>query len=381
MAVFKQINFFSIGDSNDISTFSGIPFFFSKELERQGIIVNKVNLYTYKCLAKWYNRIFRRLALLINKDSKYDFSRSALFDFLVRCRVRQTNKLFPESEASIFITYCAHNYKENHLNILFGDWTFEYLLKDRANKDFLERKYIKRENQYISDADMVISLFHKSAQYIKECVPFANVLHLGQNVINDNNKTHLSKSELISRKMKRKEILFIGRGYYIEGLKLLINAFYELKRIDNGIILNVIGLEKEEVKLNSNPYNEDIHFYGFLRKDKATDCSIYYNLLNNASIFINPTPRWAGYTSMIEAMFYYTPIITSPYNEFVEEFGELILFGEYYDGTSSLFNIIRNILTESDQKYCSRCYEAHRVVSSYTWEKYVDALSLRLKDL
>ena len=40
----KEIIFFSMGDSNKISTWSNVPFLFCKELEQKGILVRRIDI-------------------------------------------------------------------------------------------------------------------------------------------------------------------------------------------------------------------------------------------------------------------------------------------------------------------------------------------------
>ena len=62
----------------------------------------------------------------------------------------------------------------------------------------------------------------------------------------------------------------------------------------------------------------------------------YYNLLKSARVLINPASKWGGYSSTIEAMYYGCPIIVSPYDDFIEEFGKLIPFGYYLNRQEQL---------------------------------------------
>ena len=117
---------------------------------------------------------------------------------------------------------------------------------------------------------------------------------------------------------------------------------------------------------------QNIFFYGYLRKDNLEENTIYNNLLMNAHIFINPTPTWGGYSSTVEAMLYYTPIIVAPYGDFVEEFGKELDCGLYNDVYSE-DKIAENILWLSkNPNYSIMCKCAHERVKNNTWDKYID---------
>ena len=96
--------------------------------------------------------------------------------------------------------------------------------------------------------------------------------------------------------------------------------------------------------------------------------------MQKASVFVNPTEKWAGYSSTIEAMYYYTPVVVSPYEEFVGEFGKQINFGVYNKVFSkeSLATSILSIFNADN--YDELCLNAHNRVKDYTWDNYVERL-------
>ena len=96
--------------------------------------------------------------------------------------------------------------------------------------------------------------------------------------------------------------------------------------------------------------------------------------MKSSNVVVNVTPQWAGYSSIIESMFFYTPVIISPFNEFVSEFGSLISFGIYnlsYSKDCLAGNISK--LLKSD-RYWEMCISAHNKVKDYTWGRYVDEI-------
>lgn len=81
-----------------------------------------------------------------------------------------------------------------------------------------------------------------------------------------------------------------------------------------------------------------------------------------------------GYSSIVEAMYFYTPVIVSPYDDFVNEFGKDIDFGIYnkkYDSLVLAKNM-ESIFNSSD--YENMCLNAHERVKDYTWDNYVDKI-------
>ena len=76
------------------------------------------------------------------------------------------------------------------------------------------------------------------------------------------------------------------------------------------------------------------------------------------------------FSSTVEAMYYYTPVIVSPYQDFVKNFGEKIDFGVYnQDFTAeSIANDIKSVINSDN--YTEMCNFAHENVKTYTWENY-----------
>ena len=118
----------------------------------------------------------------------------------------------------------------------------------------------------------------------------------------------------------------------------------------------------------------------FLNKSEERDRKIYYDLLLGAKVLVNANPKWGAFSSTVEAMYYYTPVIVSPYQDFVKNFGEKIDFGVYnQDFTAiSLANDIKSILISN--KYKDLCNIAHEKVKTYTWDNYTDKLLNLIND-
>ena len=132
-----------------------------------------------------------------------------------------------------------------------------------------------------------------------------------------------------------------------------------------GITAEDIGTDDSRVKC-----------YGYLRKDNHVECGIYYDLMCRARVFCNPTPEWAGFSSTVEAMFFFTPVVVSKYDNFVAEFGNDIDFGKY-NVSFSMSAVAGDILTVVDSPaYDTKCVIAHDSVREYTWESFVDRLGL-----
>ena len=288
-------------------------------------------------------------------------------------------------------------------SLLFSDWTTEMDILKKRPTNFLDKRIIHQEEEAINHAEYVISLFPICCEEMKKKYPKANIHFLGGNVINDlsglrlrethpnppclgredqtleeQEKLEISSSskviyidDLLEKKAKSKKLLFIGRKTTdLEAAKKLIEAYKLLKEEEayKDYELDIVGCAESD--FSSLP--EGVTCYGFLNKSEEKDGKTYYDLLLNAKVLVNANPKWGAFSSTVEAMYYYTPVIVSPYQDFVKNFGEKIDFGVYnQDFTAeSIANDIKSVI-HSDN-YTEMCNFAHKTVKSYTWENYVD---------
>ena len=220
--------------------------------------------------------------------------------------------------------------------------------------------------------------------------PKANIHFLGGNVINDLlNKSFVSRSklqvsnektdntiiveDLVKTKSKSKRLLFIGRKTtYLGAAKKLIEAYKLLKGEEAYMdySLDIVGCAASD--FDSLPHG--VTCYGFLNKSEERDRKTYYDLLLGAKVLVNANPKWGAFSSTVEAMYYYTPVIVSPCQDFVKNFGEKIDFGVYNQEftAESIANDIKTIINSDN--YTEMCNFAHENVKTYTWENYVKLL-------
>lgn len=367
----KELTVFTNGDSSDINSWSNIPFFFTETAKSKGVKVNRVDIGPSINLKQKFDRsYFYRIIKKVHKNTSYDYFRSIIHFKNVRVRIKRAIRQYPDSDAYIFLTFSFSSTKlTNKPTVLLCDWTYDYYFKYFLNRkpDFFEKQSIRRENLQISGSDLVFSLFPGVADYMKKKYCTDNIYYIG-NVINSICTS--SRNEILCLKKQSYKLLFIGKIKYIEGARSLIEAFKLLKPKYPQLSLHFIGLYKTDFK--SLP--TDIYCHGYLEKGKDSDRELYYRLLKEAKIFINTTPKWSAFSASIEAMYFYTPIIVTPYNEFVEIFGDKIEFGAYCEkNTRSCIAEKIETLFNNDN-YEELCNKAHHSVKEYTWSAYIDKM-------
>lgn len=370
-AEIKEITVFTDGDSSQLSTWSNVPYFFTETLIEKGIKVNRENIAISPQLCRIYNKLIDPFVKLIRKDTSYDYFRSRMHYSNVRKRVKKAIEKHRNSDAFIFLTLSFSSVGlTDKPTILFGDWTYDYYIRHFLNRepDLFERMCIKRDKYQIEKADHVFSLFPGNAEFMKKNYANPGIEYLG-NVVNS--LFSGSKIEILEKKKNSKDLLLIGRkNAYLEGAEQLIRASELLRSEYPDIRVHIIGMKNEDFDI----LPDNVFCYGYLNKADDKQRELYYTLLQNARFLVNTTPKWGAFSSMIEAMYFYNPVITTPYAEFVETFGNDPDFGYYSEdpSTEKLADLIRQGLKA--ENYSDMCIRSHDAVADFTWSAYIDKI-------
>lgn len=375
MRKLKEITVYTDGDSNLISTWSNVPYFFTKTLVEQGIKVNRVNISPSSLLERIIRRIYDRAIKLLDKQTSYNYSRSNIHNLFVRSKIKKAHQKYISADADLFLTFSfSSRGLSRKVIIQFGDWTYDHYLKKllRRFPDNLEINAIRREADAIRSADLIFPLFPSVAESMQSDFKGKEIYYLG-NVINCYDET---KSEDLNLKYKNQTLLFIGSEKYMDGAQTLIKAFTNLKRSLPDLKLEIIGI-------SSNCFDtlpQDVFCYGYLDKAIEEDRLKYYMILREATVFVNTTPIWGAFSASIEAMYFFTPVIVTPYSEFTKTFGQNIKFGSYcLKNEIDLIEMnILGILSNPDYK--SLCTNARFSVEEFTWSSYVEKARYKIQE-
>lgn len=370
-----------MGPASEPGTWSGVPFFLMRELKRRKIIVHEIDLEPHRYIKWIYNRIILPFISLFVTKGELSIYRSFFFRiyqyFHLRRKIKQYNS------AEIILGVSAFNIeipKTEKKTVLFSDWPFSYDLEKKYHNNIgLYQKYwIKHEDDCMRKADLLISLFPTCVNYINKHLRTNKTIYLGVNVVN--NLIPPPQPEIIFQKSQKCRLVFIGRNHYISGAISLLKAYNELIKTKPFLELDIIGLQPNNFPIKLiNEIKGKVRFHGYLDKGNIEDCKTYYNILNNASLYVNTTPGWVGYTSMIEAMYFYTPVIVYPCKEFIDEFGKQINFGIYADESENLAKVIE--IVYFSKEYTQMAKNAHERVSNYTWQYFVDLLLKQIQTI
>lgn len=366
MPTLQRLLVVSTEDSTKLSTWSNVPYLFCKTLEDEGLEIKRLTLAPlgfWGGAARWVLRLLKLLR--VGNESTWSYSRSA--HYFKRAQRQIDQALQRETFDGVLILSFSYgpSLPSKIPLYLFGDWTLSYAIGcQRSRKpDRLEQASIDRESRLISAASAVFVLFPLAEKYIKNALPKARTYYLG-NVINA-----VRRPDEGDIKLKRDSfsLLFVGKEHYLAGALLLIEAYRVLKRKFPALVLNIVGMGKES--LGNLP--DGVFSHGYLDKGDTAQCAEYYALLRGARVFVNPNPRWASFSAALEAMYFYTPLVTSAYAEMEETFGRDISFGYYYksDAEHPLHELIEKLML--DENYESKAHNAHVEAGRFSWGAYV----------
>lgn len=372
----KEVTVFSIGDSRKLQSWSNVPFFFTETLIAKGVRVNRIDI-NRTIVGKVLNKTIWRAFNKINRNTYYDYSRSLFHHLLLRLKIKSALTRHPSAEVNIFLTFSASSAGlDDRPTVLFCDWTYDHHFRYFEEKppNAAELASMAREDRQIEGADLVLVLFPGIAAYMKGRYRNPNIFYLG-NVVNT--VAEVSGDEILQRKAGSFEILFVGGKKYLEGARRLIETYQSLKARYPQLVLNIVGMTAADFALLPS----GVRCHGYLDKDDPAQRNRYYALLMGSKVLVNTTPKWGAFSATLEAMHLYTPIIITPYAEFVETFGRDISFGHYCDllSVDELASKIVDVL--ECRSYELMCVRAHDAVKGFTWDAYMEKVLDKLDTL
>ncbi|HJT81144.1 MAG TPA: glycosyltransferase family 4 protein [Chthoniobacterales bacterium] len=375
----KEITVFADGDSSKLTTWSNVPYLFTETLRSKGIKVNRVDIHQNFKIKNWWDRTMGRVLLhFVNEDTSYTYFRSLPHFLDVRGRIRKAMKARPNSDANVFLTFSFSSAGMTQKpTVLFCDWTYDHWLKNHAGRepDPFEKRSVRREDRQIEQADLVICLYPGVTRLMRQKYRNPNIYYLG-NVVNAVCEPD-EQSKMLERKRHSARLVFVGAVKYRVGARALCSALEILRNEFPDMNLDLIGMTDQEI----GPVPAGVRCHGHLDKDQPEQRALFYNILGEAKVFINTTPKWAAFSAAVEAMYFYTPVVISPYSEFVEMFGNEINFGEYCNDNSpvAIASGIRKILQRPD--YDQLCVNAHDAVRDYRWDTYIDRVLAKIEEV
>jgi glycosyltransferase involved in cell wall biosynthesis len=363
-----KIYFCTTAPSKNYKSWSNIPYLLHKNLEKKGYVVKNYVMTEVEPLRSAFNLLVRLKNKLCKKSTTYFYVRTPvhyIFTILYSYYIR----LISSSEDIMIVqgfSYPLNNGKNKQ--IIIGDWPSEYLfekfLKRKPSK--VERRSIDRENTVIENADAIVTLFPNVKEYMLDKYNNKNIYCFG-NVVNVDESVILPL-DIEKKKIASKRLLFIGQPFYISGAMELIVAAKNLRQYGIDCEVDIVGIDPQLIGVQYHW----LTVHGYLDKAKPKDKEKFYNLLSCAHLFVNTTMGWSGFQALLEAMYFYNPIVVRN-NEMLQiYFPNLKEFAYLLEEDSgSLENLLYEIFSDND-RYCKMAKTARKSVSSSTWEKFTD---------
>lgn len=373
MREIKEVIVYSNGDSNNLSTWSNVPYFFCRELERRGIKVDRVNIHVDKdsvlsVFFRVYSKVKKKIIEFKKKnETMYRYNKSDYYYSQVIKKMKEGRKRYPEADAEIAFDLMNNN-KGDIPFVMIGDWTIDYRLKNKYHReaDKYEKKLIDKQYDNLSRADMAVSIFpgcyETMKRHLSSACYFGHVVNSMDEYAPDENKC------------KSERVLFIGKEKYKEGLLKLIKTVKKYNdEFNKSVRISVIGMNEK------NASGEGIcDFYGYLNKTNVRERELYYRLIGEAKLMANVTSDWNGVSSLFEALYHGTPILVSRNRELELLIGEKD-FCRFCDDENELYKQFVSIMNDDDYNKISQA--AHKFGEMYSWDKFMDKFLDRLRSL
>lgn len=372
----KAIIIFANGHPCKATTWSNVPSCIVRQLEQKDIYVHTVDLLCHplqQCYDLVVRRILRLLLLPLGIHPPY-YVHTRLHHWYAEQRIRNAVRRFSDARCCLFFSYLFYNRYNTIPSLLLGDWPIPFDLQRKGRRpSFLDRRVIRQEEEAITHARHVVSVFRLRAKEMQRAYPTASIHFIDQLFVNNCYGVLPPADEIISKKEQSDILLFIGKAdRYRHAAQQVVDALALLLREEpwRALQLHVIGMEDKSLTI---PPALPVVCHGYLDKDRREEHAEYYQLLMDARMIINPSPCWAAYSSLVEAMYFYTPVIVSPFDAFTDTFGQTIDFGCYTSSdTQQLAGHIRYLCDTPN--YPILCKHAHHHVKDNTCAHFVDKL-------
>lgn len=314
-----EINLFTFGDSSDINSWSGLPYFFSTSLLKQGVKLNRVDISPNKYLKSIYRRYGRTIRFLFGKHKKLrPVNRTRLCFWLTDNKIRRSTQCYRNADLNIFLTYIYSSHKFSAIPVVhFGDRVREQDFQESATQLGKEELwYIKREKEILRHSMFNLSTSRACVHFMRHNYHIDNAFLMlgGVNIDRDSLLKYEDKpftaEEAVKLKLKNHDILFVGKHSYKRGADILIKAFRLFNEKHRGkFTLHLVGITEQ--KVDAAEIDETIKLHGYMDKWVAQDYRAYINLYKSARLFVMPMRQGPPPGAAWEAGFFYTPVIVA----------------------------------------------------------------------
>jgi hypothetical protein len=356
--------------SKDIKSWSNIPYLLHKNLEKKGFVVINYVLREILPIKFFFNLPVRVLNKFFGLNSLYFYVRTPLHFYSTWC-LSQFIGFISKSEDVMVVQGFSYPLKNSkNKMIIVGDWPSSYLFEKflkRAPSRF-EKNSIDREDRVIEKANAVITLFPDVHKFMLQKYKNKNIYYFG-NVINIDDDVKIP-IDILQKKERSQKLLFVGKPFYIGGAIELIKTVEILRSTGHMLEVDIVGIEAHLIDQKFNW----LRFHGYLDKSNPIEKKKYYELLENAKLFVNTTHGWNAFQATLEAMYFYNPIVVRANANLLLTFPNLEKLGYILNNEEIKLEEVLLSCLKSHDEYLAKCKESHLAVGPYTWDRFTQNL-------
>lgn len=365
-----KIYFCTTAPSKNYKSWSNIPYLLHKNIEKRGYIVRNYVMLEVEPLKFLFNLPIRVLNKFFKLGSTYFYVRTSIHFFFTSLLSRYIGLISNKQDVMLVQGYSYPVHNKKNRQIIIGDWPSEYLFEIflKRQPSYLERKSINRENEVIEAADAVVTLFPNVREYMLRKYKNQKIYYFG-NVVNVDDEV-IIPSDIREQKSKSKSFLFIGQPFYLTGALELISAALHIREQGIDCEVDIIGIDPKLVGVRY-PW---LKVHGYLDKEKPIEKARYYELLSNARLLVNTTPRWSGFQALLEAMYFYNPILVRSNESLTSYFPDLSAVGHILEeeGPNLESILVESLVNKS--RYQQMSDNARKSVEPSTWNSFTNKL-------
>lgn len=302
-----EITLFTRGDATRVSTWSGLPHGCAEALEALGVTVHRINTNP--------GRRTRRLLNVVHQLSGHlKFNQDGLHQLIVSRAERRIAALacrrYPTSQCDLFLTFSFSTRGRSELPAVhYCDQCFAELLESegRVSLSRGERLRLAEEEAALNGAALLVSTSTHCIEFLRRHYALRNVF--GSPVYGMNLTGYRGEpSPPFLHKIGSTNILFVGTAVKKRGLDVLLEAFRRFSTsTGETYTLHIVGFEEGAVP----GHWPNTQWHGRLDKDAPDQAQEYWELLEQARMFVIPSRKGPLPGAILEAQYFGTPVITT----------------------------------------------------------------------
>jgi len=354
--------------SKNYRSWSNIPYLLHKNLEKKGYVVNNYIMREVEPIKTVFNLPIRVLNKFTKLGTIYFYARTPVHFFCTYLYSQYIGLISNRRDVMVILGFFCPPHNGKNRQIFLSDWPLEYVFDKFLNRKprYFERKAIDRENAVIETADAVVTLFPNVREYMLGKYKNPNI-YCFKNVVNIDDDV-IVPYDIQQKKLNSRRLLFIGQPFYLAGALELIAAASQLRQQGVNFEVDIVGIPSRLI----GPRYEWLTVHGYLDKGKPEQKEKYYNLLSNTRLLVNTTPGWSSFQALLEAMYFYTPVVVRENDILKSYYPNLPDITYIVDGDGpSLVNVILESISD-EERYQSKSSACRQSAEPSSWDNFIE---------